>query len=69
MVVDGNRGEWVLKLNNSPQWLNEASEIWFDLLNTGLEIRGYHRYQDDPCVFYRKDSVILTYFDYCILVF
>ena len=48
--------------------MNQASEDWFDLIKTGIERRGYHRYQFDPCVFYRKDSVILTYVDNSLIV-
>ena len=35
---------------------------------TGLERRGYHQPQVDPCVFYRKYSVILSYVDDCVIV-
>ena len=35
---------------------------------TGLERSGCHQYQVDTCVFYIKDSVILTYVDYCVIV-
>ena len=48
--------------------LNKSSENWFDLLKTGLESRGYHQSQTDPCLFKKIDSVILTYVDYCLLV-
>ena len=68
MVVDGNRGERVLKLNKSLYGLRRASTNWFDILRTGLERRGYHQSQVDPSVFYRKESVILTYVDYCVIV-
>ena len=68
MVVDGNRGEWVLKLNRSLYGLKQASANWFDILKTGLERRGYHQSQVDPCVFFRKVSVILTYFDGFVIV-
>ena len=56
MVVDGNRGEWVLKLNRSLYGLKQASANWFDILKTGLERRGYHQSQVDRCVLYRTDS-------------
>ena len=42
MGVDGNRGEWVLKLNKSLYGIKQASANWFDILKTGLESRGYH---------------------------
>ena len=54
MGVDGNRGEWVLKLNKSLYRLKKESTNWFDLLKTDLERRGYHQYKVYPCVFYRK---------------
>ena len=63
MRVDGNRGEWVLKLNKSLYVIKKASKYWFDLPGPGLERRGYHQYIVDPCVFYIKDSIILTYVD------
>ena len=58
MGVDGNRGEWFLKLNKSLYGINQVSENWFDLLKSVLKSRGYHQSQVDPSVFYRKDSVI-----------
>ena len=68
MRVDGNRREWVLKFKKSLYGINQASENWYDPLNNGLKITGYHQSQVDPCVFYRKYSVILTYIDYCVIV-
>ena len=32
MGVDGNRGEWVLKLNKLLYGINQASEHWFDII-------------------------------------
>ena len=32
------------------------------------ERRGYHKFQVEPCIFYRKDSVILTYVNDCVIV-
>ena len=68
MGVYGNIEEWFLKFKNSIYGFKQSSANWFDLLKIGLESRGYHQYQVDPCVFYRKDSVILTYVDYCVIV-
>ena len=44
MGVDGNRGEWVLKLNKSLYGIKQANENWFDPLKTGLERRGFNQY-------------------------
>ena len=35
---------------------------------TGPERRSYHQSQVDPCVFYIKESVILTYVDDCVIL-
>ena len=55
-------------MNKSLHGISQASENWFDLLKTGLESSGYYQSQFDSCLFYRKDSVILTYVDYCVIV-
>ena len=34
----------------------------------GLKARDYFLSNVDPCVFYRHDSIILTYVDDCIIV-
>ena len=39
-----------------------------NLLKTGLERRVYHQYQVDPCAFYKKDSVTLTYVNDCVIL-
>ena len=31
-------------------------------------MREYHEYQNKPYLFHRKDSVILTYFDDCVIL-
>ena len=62
MLVDENRVEWFLNLNKSIYGLKQEIENWFDLLKTSLKFRGYHQSKVDPCVFYRKDSVIFNLF-------
>ena len=53
MGVDGNRGEWVLKLNKSLYVPKQASTNRFDLLKTGLESRVYQKSKVHPCVVYK----------------
>ena len=38
--------------------MKQESANLFDLLKTGLEMRGYHQFKFDPCLFYIKNSVI-----------
>ena len=64
MGVDGNIGEWFLKLNKSLYVINQASSNCFDHLKTVLERMGCDQYQIYPCVFYINESFILTYVDY-----
>ena len=44
-------------------WSKASKYILVWSSKTGLERRGYHKSQVDPCVLYRKYSVILTYVD------
>ena len=68
MVVDVNRGVLVLKFKKSLYGFKQASANWFDLIKTGLERRDCHQYQDDRCLFYRKDLVVLTSVDDGVIV-
>ena len=45
-------------------------KLWILILSSkkGLERWNYHKSQFPPFVFYRKDSVILTYVDNCVIV-
>ena len=54
MWVEGNRVEWVLKLNKSLYGPKQWNLNWFDILKHGQEIRGYHQSHVYPCVFYTK---------------
>ena len=46
----------------------QARANCFDCLKNGLKMRRYYQSQVDPNVFYRKESVILTYIDDCVIV-
>ena len=69
VLVDRNRGEWVPKLSKLIYGIKQVSENWFDILKIGIELRVDHQSQVYPCVFYRNDSVILTYVDDCVIFF
>ena len=55
-------------LNKPLYVIKQASANCFDILKTGLESSGCHKSQVDPCIFYIKDSVILTYVYDCVIV-
>jgi len=43
-----------------------AAKHWFDKLKKGLEDRGFRQCPMDPCLFIRKDMIIVTYIDDCV---
>ena len=64
----GNRG-YVLQLNKNLYGLKQASYNWFQLIKTGLQVRGYENQSStDPCVFIGKDSIVMVYVDDCIII-
>jgi hypothetical protein len=60
--------KYVLCLLKSLYGLKQASSNWYACLKQGLEDSGFKESQSDPCVFMRKDMIILVYVDDCILV-
>ena len=60
--------KYVLRLLKSLYGLKQASSNWYACLKKGLEDRGFQESQSDPCVFIRKDMIILVYVDDCVLV-
>jgi hypothetical protein len=67
-VTDENRRRYVLKLNKSLYGLKQAGYNWFEKLREGLLSRDFTQSQVDKCVFFRKDCIILTYVDDCIIL-
>ncbi len=67
-VSDKNRRRYVLKLNKSLYGLKQAGYNWFKKLCEGLIARDFIQSQVDKCVFFRKDCIILTYNDDCIIL-
>eukprot|EP00804_Cyclotella_cryptica_P006343 CCRYP_010172-RB/>CCRYP_010172-RB protein AED:0.32 eAED:0.32 QI:0/-1/0/1/-1/0/1/0/373 len=58
----------VLRQLKSLYGLKQASSNWYACSKQGLEDHGFKESQSDPCVFIRKDMIILVYVDDCILV-
>jgi len=66
---NGSRKQYVLKLNKNLYGLKSGAYNWFQMLSEGLqhEKLGFKSSEIDPCVFIRKDAIILTWVDDCII--
>ena len=64
---DGNRKQYVLKLDKNLYGLKNAAHNWFQMLSKGFHKLGFKSSEIDPCVFLRKDAIILTWVDDCII--
>ena len=71
-MVDGSptegRREHVLKLQKSLYGLKQSSLNWFQKLKEGLMARDFAPSAIDPCLYMKKDMIVLTYVDDCIIV-
>jgi hypothetical protein len=59
--------EWALKLKRNLYGLVQASRNWFLKLSAICERLGFKQSTSDPCLFLRKDTIIVLYTDYCLL--
>jgi hypothetical protein len=66
-VLDKNRRRYVLKLNKNLYGLTQPGYNWFEKLREGLVTRDFIQSQVDKCVSFRKDCIVLTYVDNCII--
>ena len=60
------KGELVLKLNKSQYGLCQAPSYWANFLKAALEKRGLKASDHDPCLYYGKGVICLTYVDDCL---
>jgi hypothetical protein len=58
----------ILKLNKSLYGLNQGSLNWFEKLKQGLIEHGFHPSAINPCLYFKKEMIIITYVDDCIIV-
>jgi hypothetical protein len=61
---------YILKLNKSLYGLKQASLNGFKKLKQGLILidRGFHPSAIDPCLYFKKGMIIITYVEDCIIV-
>ena len=66
---DGNRKQYVLKLDKNLYGLKPAARNWFQMLSNDLQHNklGIESSEIDRCVFFRKDVIILIWVDDCII--
>ncbi len=67
-VSDTDHRKYVLKLNKSLYGLKQSGYNWFEKLREGLVMRDFVQSQVDKCVFFRKNCIVLTYVDDCIIL-
>jgi hypothetical protein len=59
--------EWALKLKRNLYRLVQASQNWFVKLSPIYARLGFKQSKSDPCLFLRKDMIIIMYTDDCVL--
>ena len=56
-------GDWILKLKKNIYRFKDTGRTWHLHLKEGLLKKGFSTSQIDPCVFYRRDLVLILYVD------
>ena len=59
---------YILKLKKSLYGLKQASLNWLEKLKQGLTDRGFKPSEINPCLFMKKDMILLTYVNDCIII-
>jgi hypothetical protein len=63
-----SKQSYLLKLNKSLYGLKQASLNWFEKLKQGLINRRFTPSAINPCLYFKKGMIIITYADDCIIV-
>jgi hypothetical protein len=56
-----------IRLNKNLYGCKQAARNWFKHLMQGLLKEGFHQSASDPCLFLRKNCIIIVYTDDCII--
>jgi hypothetical protein len=59
--------KWALKLKCNLHGLIQASRNWFLKLSVIYERLGFKQSKSDPCLFLRKDMIIVLFTDDCLI--
>ena len=65
---NGGQRYYVLKLNKPLYHLKQAITNWFEKLKAGLNCRYFEQLQVNPCLFLRKDAIVLVFVDDYIIL-
>jgi len=65
--TNSNDRDYVLKLKKDLYGLKQAGSNWFHMLREGLLTCGFMQSKIDPCLFLRKDIILIVYVDDCLL--
>ena len=57
-----------MKLIHNLYGLKDAGATWFNHLKQGLLDQNFKQSDVNPCLFYKKDLILITYVDDCILI-
>jgi len=63
----GNSDVYVILISKNLYGLKQAGNNWFDKLRESLLSRGFCQSSIDPCLFIRKDIILIVYVNDCLL--
>ena len=64
---DQNDGVYVLKLKSNFCSLCDAGLMWFEYLKKGLIAQGFRQSNLDPCLFLKKDMIVIVHVGNCLI--
>ena len=62
----GSHEDYILRLNKNVYGLKQAGNNWFVELRGSLLALGFAQSAHDPCLFIRKDCLVIVYVDDCL---